>query len=186
MIDEEEIGKAVAAIILALGEDPQREGLRDTPTRVARMYREFFSGIGQDPAEELTTGFEEDFRDVVMVREIPFFSICEHHFLPMYGNAHIGYIPSGRVVGASKLARALDMLARRPQLQERLTNQLVDAIHSSVQPDGVAAILSAEHMCMSLRGVKKPGSKVVTSAARGDFTTGAATKRELLSMLSGS
>jgi GTP cyclohydrolase I len=183
LIDQERIKEAVASIISAIGENPSREGLRETPRRVAQMYAEFFSGLEHDPAEVLSTGFEEGHHELVILRDIPFFSICEHHFLPFYGVAHIGYIPRGRVVGASKLARALDILARRPQLQERLTAQLVDAIYTAVQPEGVGAILSAEHMCITLRGAKKPGSKIVTSATRGSFKTLAATKNEFLALL---
>jgi GTP cyclohydrolase I len=185
LIDQEKIKKAVFSILEAIGEDPKREGLLDTPRRLAEMYQEFFSGIEQEPAEALSTGFEEGHQEMVVLRDIPFYSICEHHFLPFYGTAHIGYIPRGRVVGASKLARALDILARRPQIQERLTTQLVDAIYKTVQPEGAAAILSAEHMCMSIRGVRKPGSKIVTSASKGSFKTLAATKQEFLSLLRG-
>jgi GTP cyclohydrolase I len=183
LIDQERIKEAVASIISAIGEDPSREGLRETPRRVAQMYAEFFSGLERDPAEVLSTGFEEGHHELVILRDIPFFSTCEHHFLPFYGVAHVGYIPRGRVVGASKLARALDILARRPQLQERLTAQLVDAIYTAVQPEGVGAILSAEHMCISLRGAKKLGSKIVTSATRGSFKTLAAAKNEFLALL---
>ena len=183
MIDKKRIEDAVASIILALGEDPAREGLVDTPRRVAEMYTEFFSGLDQDPSEVLSTDFQEGHRDVVVLRDVPFFSICEHHFLPFYGSAHIGYVPSGRVVGASKLARSLDVLARRPQLQERLTDQLVDTLYSTIQPEGVTVVLSAEHMCISLRGAHKPGSKIVTSASRGSLRTNEATKREFLAML---
>ena len=185
MVDQEKIKEAVASIIEAIGEDSEREGLLETPRRVAQTYAEFFSGMSQDPAEVLATGFEEAHQETVVLRDISFFSICEHHLLPFYGSAHIGYIPGGRVVGASKMARALDVLAHRPQLQERLTNQLVDAIYNAVQPEGVAAVLSAEHMCMTLRGVKKPGSRIVTSASRGSFKSQAATKQEFLSLLRG-
>ena len=171
LIDQEKIKESVASIISAIGEDPSREGLAETPRRVAQMYAEFFSGLEEDPSEVLATGFEEAHDEMVVLKDIPFFSICEHHLLPFRGTASIGYIPSGRVVGASKLARALDILARRPQLQERLTRQLADTIFAAVQPDGVAVILSAEHMCMSLRGVKKPGGKIVTSASRGSIST---------------
>ena len=184
-MDEEKIKKAVSSIIEAIGEDAEREGLVDTPRRVAQMYEELFSGLGQDPAKELETGFEEGHQEMVILRDIPFFSICEHHFLPFYGIAHIGYVPKGRVVGASKLARALDIIARRPQIQERLTDQIVETIYKTIQPDGVAAVISAEHMCMSIRGVKKSGSKVVTSASRGTFKTQAASKQEFFSLLRG-
>ena len=186
MIDQEKIKEAVASIIQAIGEDPGREGLVDTPTRFAQMYADFFSGLDRDPSEVLATGFDEAHQEIVVLKDIPFFSICEHHLLPFQGSAHIGYIPRGRVVGASKLARALDILARRPQLQERLTEQLVDAVYKGVKPEGVAAVISAEHMCMTLRGAKKPGSKIVTSASRGSFKTQVATKQEFLSLLWGS
>lgn len=184
-MDGEKIKKAVSSIIEAIGEDAEREGLVDTPRRVAQMYEEFFSGLTQDPAKVLETGFEEGHQEMVILRDIPFFSICEHHFLPFYGIAHIGYMPNGRVVGASKLARALDILSRRPQIQERLTDQIVEIIYKTIQPEGVAAVISAEHMCMSIRGVKKSGSKVVTSASRGTFKTQAASKQEFFSLLRG-
>lgn len=183
MIDQDKISNAVSAIIEALGEDPSREGLQDTPRRVAEMYAEFFSGIDADPTEVLATGFEEGHRELVVLRDIPFFSICEHHFLPFFGSVHVGYIPKGRVVGASKLARALDILARRPQIQERLTDQLVEALNKTLEPDGVAAVISAEHMCMSLRGVKKPGSRIITSSARGRLKTQTADRQEFFDLL---
>ena len=185
MIDKETIQQAASAIIEAIGEDPRREGLVDTPRRIAQMYEEFFSGLAQDPVEVLATGFEESHDELVVLRGIPFFSVCEHHFLPFYGTAHVGYVPRGRVVGASKLARALDILARRPQIQERLTNQLADTIFTAASPAGVATVLSAEHMCMTLRGVRKPGSTIVTSANRGTLRTQAETKREFLALISG-
>ena len=183
LVDEVEIEKAVASIISALGENPDREGLRETPGRVARMYGEFFSGLDQDPAKVLATDFQERHDEIVILKDISFFSICEHHFLPFYGVTHIGYVPSGRVVGASKLARALDILARRPQMQERLTREFVDAVYTTIEPQGVAAILKAEHLCMTLRGAKKPGTKIVTSASRGNFRTQTATKQEFLALL---
>jgi GTP cyclohydrolase I len=183
LVDEEKLIKAVASIIDAIGEDPEREGLKDTPKRVARMYKEMFSGLDKDPADELATGFDEGYNGFVIVKDVPFFSICEHHFLPFYGNAHIGYIPNGRVVGVSKLARALDILARRPQLQERLTDQLADSIFTTLQPQGVSVVISAEHMCLSLRGATKPGSKMVTSADRGNLRTLADKKHQFLSMI---
>lgn len=183
MIDQERIRGAVASILAAIGEDPDREGLAGTPDRVARMYADFFSGLSQDPSEVLRTGFDEPHHETVILRDIPFFSICEHHLLPFFGSAHIGYIPRQRVVGASKLARALDILARRPQIQERLANQLVDAIYDSVRPEGVAVVIGAEHMCMSLRGVEKPGSRIVTSASRGALRTKAGVRREFFDLL---
>ena len=183
MIDREAISDAVVSILAAIGEDPKREGLVDTPRRIAEMYAELFAGVRQDPADVLATGFEEGHREMVVLKGIPFFSVCEHHFLPFIGTAGIGYVPNGRVVGASKLVRALDILARRPQLQERLANQLVDTIDETLRPDGVAAILSAEHMCMALRGVKKTGARIVTSSSRGVLKSDESAKREFLNML---
>jgi GTP cyclohydrolase I len=183
VIDREQIREAVASIILAIGEDPKREGLVDTPRRVADAYEEFFSGLDQDPSEVLATSYEEGHTELVVLKDIPFVSLCEHHLLPFYGNAAIGYVPSGRVVGVSKLARALDILARRPQLQERLTRQLADTIFKALKPDGVGVVLSAEHLCVSLRGVKKPGSKVVTSASRGSVRTQEAVRRDFYAAL---
>ena len=183
MIDTEKIKRSATAIIEAIGENPGREGLADTPRRMAAMYEEFFSGLGQDPVEVLSTGFEEDHKEMVVLRDLPFFSICEHHFLPFIGSADIGYVPDGRVVGASKLGRALDILARRPQLQERLTLQLADSIFGTLQPEGVAVVLKAEHMCMTLRGVEKPGSRLVTSASRGTLRTQEAIRREYFALI---
>ncbi len=174
MIDQDKIKTAVSAILEAIGEDPRREGLAETPRRVAEMYAELFSGLTEDPAKVLETGFDEGHKEMVVLKDMQFHAVCEHHFLPFYGIAHVGYIPSGRVVGASKLARALDILSHRPQLQERLTGQLADAIYSTAQPSGVGVVMSAEHMCMSIRGVKKPGSKIVTAAMRGTFQTDSA------------
>src|SRR5487761_1085848 len=148
-IDTARIRAAVREIIIGVGEDPDREGLRDTPRRVADMYAEIFSGLRQDPADVLRVGFEEGHQEMVIVKDIPFYSMCEHHFLPFHGVAHIGYIPNGRVVGLSKLARALEILARRPQLQERLTSQLADTIMSALEPAGVATVVKAEHLCMT-------------------------------------
>ncbi len=149
------------------------------------MYSDFFSGLSEDPGEHLATGFEEGHREMVILRDIPFHSMCEHHMLPFFGKAHIGYIPKGRVVGASKLARALDTLARRPQMQERLTSELADAVYSSLSPEGVGTVLSAEHMCISLRGVGKRGASFVTSAIRGSFRTRPETRSEFLSLVQG-
>jgi len=184
-VDEARIEKAVLELIRAIGEDPQREGLRGTPGRVAEMYAELFRGMGQDPREELKTEFEEGHREMVILRDIPFYSMCEHHLLPFYGVAHLGYIPNqnGRVVGASKLARVVDTLARRPQLQERLTRQIAETIEEALQPDGVAVVVEAEHLCMVMRGIKKPGSSIITSATRGLFRRKAATRAEFLSLL---
>jgi GTP cyclohydrolase I len=177
------IRKAVREIIRAVGEDPTREGLRETPRRVADMYAEVFSGLRQDPADVLRVGFEEGHQELVLVKDIPFYSMCEHHFLPFHGLAHVGYIPNGRVVGLSKLARAVEILARRPQLQERLTSQLADAIMTTLEPAGVAVVISASHLCMTMRGVQKPGSMTVTSAMRGVFQRNPATRAEFMSLI---
>ncbi|MBI2287436.1 MAG: GTP cyclohydrolase I FolE [Chloroflexi bacterium] len=168
-----------------MGENPKREGLLGTPERVAEMYAELFVGLTMDPREELTVGFEEGHREMVIIRDIPFYSMCEHHLLPFYGIAHVGYIPNdhGRVVGASKLARVVEIVARRPQLQERMTSQIADAIVDGIKPDGVAVVIQAEHLCLVMRGIKKPGSTVVTSAVRGTFRNKATTRAEFFSLL---
>ncbi len=183
-IDKKRIEKAVLEIILAIGENPEREGLRETPRRIAEMYEELFEGLHQDPLEVLSVGFEEEeHQEMVILRDIPFYSMCEHHFLPFHGVAHIGYIPEKRIVGISKLARVVEILARRPQLQERLTGQIADIIMEGLQPKGVGVIIEAEHLCMTARGIKKPGSIVVTSANRGIFRSKLATRNEFLSLI---
>ncbi len=186
MIDGSAIEKAVARIIEAIGDDAAREGLRGTPGRVASAYAELFSGIGKDPSEELCSGFEEDHRDMVILRDMPFYSMCEHHFLPFFGTAHLGYLPNGKVVGVSKLARVVDILAKRPQMQERLTAQIADTIFDAVHPDGVVVSISAEHLCMTMRGVQVPGTKVLTLATRGDFKGSTVTLEQLVSIVQGS
>ncbi|MFC1957849.1 GTP cyclohydrolase I FolE [Chloroflexota bacterium] len=185
MFDETKIKQAVTSIIQAIGEDPQREGLVDTPRRVAEMYVELFMGLNLDPKDELTIGFEEGHREMVILKDIPFYSMCEHHLLPFYGVAHIGYIPNhnGRVVGASKLARVVEIIARRPQLQERMTYQIADAIADGIKPDGVGVVIQAEHLCMVMRGIKKPGSNIITSAVRGTFRNKPTTRAEFISLL---
>ena len=183
MIDKTKIEQAVASIIEAIGEDPKREGLVGTPRRIAEMYDEVFAGIYHDPKQELQVGFEEEHHEMVILKDIPFYSICEHHFLPFYGSVHIGYIPSGRVVGASKMGRVVEVLAKRPQLQERLTTQIADTIVEVLQPQGVAVIVQAEHLCMNMRGVKKPGSNIITSATRGLFRRSPLTRSEFLSLV---
>jgi len=185
-IDKDKIEKAVASIIEAIGEDPKREGLVGTPRRIAEMYAEVFGGIYEDPGEELRVGFEEGHQEMVILKDIPFYSMCEHHFLPFHGLAHVGYIPSGRVVGASKIGRVVEILAKRPQLQERLTTQIANTIVSVLEPKGVAVIIQAEHLCMTMRGVKKPGSNIVTSAMRGLFQKNPLTRSEFLSLVQGS
>jgi len=182
IIDEAAIKTAVVMMLKAIGEDPTREGLRDTPRRIAEMYRELFSGLKQDPADVLKVGFDEGHSEMVIVKDIPFYTVCEHHFLPFYGVAHVGYIPRGRVVGISKLARAVEILARRPQLQERLTSQIADSVMTTLEPNGVGVVLEGEHLCTTMRGVKKPGSKVVTSAMRGVFKN-VATRAEFMSLI---
>jgi len=183
MIDQDKIKRAVHDILIAIGEDPSREGIKETPRRIAEMYAEVFNGMKEDPREVLSVGFEEGHNEMVILKDIPFYSMCEHHLLPFYGMAHIGYIPKGRVVGASKLGRVVEILAKRPQLQERLTTQIADTIVEALQPQGVAVVIEAEHLCMTMRGVKKPGSNIVTSAMRGSFRTRAVTRSEFLSLI---
>jgi GTP cyclohydrolase I len=187
VVDLAKIETAVLSIIKAIGDDPRREGLQGTPQRIAEMYAEIFSGLYMDAKSELTVGFEVGHREMVILRDIPFYSMCEHHLLPFYGVVHIGYIPNkeGRVVGVSKLARVVEIFAKRPQLQERMTSQIADAILEALQPDGVAVVVQAEHLCMTMRGIKKPGSNVLTSATRGLFRTRAATRAEFLSLVQG-
>ena len=184
-VDQERIARAVREILEAIGEDPAREGLVETPRRIAEMYEELFAGLHQDPREVLTTGFQEPHREMVILKNIPFYSLCEHHFLPFHGRAHVGYVPEGRIAGASKIARAVDILARRPQLQERLTGQIADAIMEGLSPDGVAVVIEAEHLCMTMRGVQKPGTTLVTSAIRGGFRRRAVTRAEFLALVRG-
>jgi len=187
MFDEAKIKKAISDIIEAIGEDPKREGLLDTPERVAEMYAELFGGMNQDPREELRVGFELGHREMVVLRDIPFYSMCEHHLLPFYGVAHIGYIPNeeGKIIGISKLARVVEVISRRPQLQERMTTEIADAIMDALKPEGVAVVIQAEHLCMIMRGIKKPGSNVVTSAIRGIFSRKAASRAEFFSIIQG-
>jgi len=187
MVDQNRIKQAMVAIIEAIGEDPLREGVKGTPRRVAEMYAELFSGLDADPKAELAVDFEEGYEEMVILRGIPFYSMCEHHLLPFYGVAHVGYIPSpgGRVVGVSKLARVVEICARRPQLQERMTQQVADAIFEALQPAGVAVVIQAEHLCMVMRGIKKPGTTVITSSVRGNFRSKVATRSEFLSLIQG-
>ena len=180
------IEKAVREIIEALGEDPDREGLVETPERVAAFYAEVFDGLHRDPGDVVDAFFgEEHYQEIVMVREIPFYSMCEHHFVPFHGQAHVAYIPKGRVTGLSKLARLVEGFARRPQMQERLTAQVADALSERLQPLGVMVVVEAEHLCMSMRGVKKPGATTVTSAVRGIMESQPATRAEAMSLLFG-
>jgi len=185
-IDTGRIEKAVREIIEALGEDPLREGLAETPERVARFYEEVFGGIHTDPGDVIDAFFgEEHYQEIVMVREIPFYSMCEHHFVPFHGQAHVAYMPQGRVTGLSKMARLVEGFARRPQMQERLTAQVADCLNNRLDPLGVLVVIEAEHLCMSMRGVKKPGAVTVTSAVRGIMESNPATRSEAMSLLFG-
>ncbi|WP_458412686.1 GTP cyclohydrolase I FolE [Schinkia sp. CFF1] len=183
-VNHEQIEQAVRMILEAVGEDPNREGLLDTPKRVAKMYAEVFAGISKDPKEYFDTIFSENHEELVLVKDIPFYSMCEHHLVPFFGQAHVAYIPKGgKVVGLSKLARSVEAVAMRPQLQERITTTVADAIVEKLKPYGVMVVVEAEHMCMTMRGVKKPGSKTVTSAVRGIFEKDAAARAEVLSLI---
>lgn len=185
-IDMEKIEQAVYMILEAIGEDPEREGLVDTPKRVARMYGEVFAGLHEDPSRHLKVQFSEDHEEMVIVKDIPVYSMCEHHLVPFYGKAHVAYIPrKGKVTGLSKLARVVEGYARRPQLQERLTSQIADSIMDVLDPRGVLVVIEAEHMCMTMRGVKKPGSQTLTSAVRGIFKTNQVTRAEAFSLIQG-
>ena len=185
-VDLAAIEEAVRAILVAIGEDPQREGLRETPRRVARMYAEIFDGVTIDPGDVVDAFFgDEHYEEIVMVRDIPFYSSCEHHLVPFHGKAHVAYIPHGRVTGLSKLARLIEGYARRPQMQERLTAQVADALMDRLEPLGVMVVVEAEHLCMSMRGVRKPGSVTVTSAVRGTLATNPTTRAEALALMKG-
>ncbi len=184
-VDQERIAKAVKEILAAIGEDPGRDGLLETPNRVARYFAEVSEGLREDPAEHLNKTFEVDHDEVIVVRDITFYSICEHHLVPFFGKAHVGYLPKkdGRITGLSKLARLVDGYAKRPQVQERLTGQIADAIEKKLDPQGVAVVVEAEHMCMSMRGIKKPGSRTVTSSMRGLFRENASSRAEVLRLI---
>lgn len=185
-MDTERIAKAVREILEAVGEDPDREGLADTPARVARFYEEAFDGVGRDPGDEVDAFFgDEHYQEIVMVKDIPFYSLCEHHLVPFHGTAHVAYLPRGRVTGLSKLARLVDGFARRPQMQERLTAQVADSLCERLDPMGALVVIEAEHLCMSMRGIKKPGAKTVTSAVRGTMASDARTRSEAMSLLFG-
>ena len=179
------IERAVREILLAVGEDPERDGLRETPGRVARAMTEQFGGLLQAPGDVLTTVFDADHEEMVLVRDIELYSTCEHHLVPFFGQAHVGYIPNekGQITGLSKLARLVDVYARRPQVQERMTSQIADALMEILEPRGVIVIIEAEHLCMSMRGVRKPGAKTVTSAVRGSFLSSETTRLEAMSLL---
>jgi GTP cyclohydrolase IA len=179
------IERAVREILLAIGEDPARDGLRETPARVARAYAEQFAGLHQSAEDVLTTVFDADHEEMVLVRDIELYSTCEHHLVPFFGHAHVGYIPNieGQITGLSKLARLVDVFARRPQVQERMTSQIADAMMTVLQPRGAIVVIQAEHLCMSMRGVRKPGAKTVTSAVRGSFLESDSTRAEAMSLL---
>jgi len=182
-IDAPRIEAAVREILLAIGEDPDREGLLKTPRRVAAAYAELFAGLRDDPRRHLRVTFDEDHREMVVLRDIPFSSTCEHHLLPFTGRAHVGYIPNGRIVGLSKLARMIEGYARRPQVQERLTSEIANAIMEELQPSGCGVMIEAVHTCMTIRGVEKPGSTMVTSAMRGGFRNRPETRAEFLAIV---
>ncbi|WP_113699786.1 GTP cyclohydrolase I FolE [Nonomuraea lactucae] len=186
-VDLGRIEKAVREILYAIGEDPDRDGLLDTPARVARAYAEQFSGLGQTPEDVLNKVFDVDHDEMVLVKDIEVYSTCEHHLVPFHGFAHVGYIPNdrGQVTGLSKLARLVDVFARRPQVQERMTSQIADALMRVLEPRGAIVVLECEHLCMTMRGVRKPGAKTVTSAVRGDFRTSDKTRSEAMALILG-
>jgi GTP cyclohydrolase I len=186
-VDQARVAAAVRELLLAVGEDPDRPGLQDTPARVARAYTETFAGLGQDPYDVLSTTFDENHDELVLVKDIPLYSTCEHHLVPFHGMAHVGYIPGedGRVTGLSKLARLVEVYARRPQVQERMTSQIADALSDVLKPRGVLVVIEAEHLCMAMRGIRKPGSRTVTSAVRGIFRQSPATRSEAMSLVLG-
>jgi len=184
MINQKKIEKAIKDILIAIGENPNRHGIKDTPARVARMYAELFSGVGKDPGKEVTIFHNEDHEEMIIVKDIPFYSICEHHLVPFFGKAHVAYIPTkGKVTGLSKLVRVIEGFAKRPQVQERLTSEIADCLMERLKPLGVLVIIEAEHLCMSMRGVKKPGSITVTSAVRGVLQKNAKTRAEALALI---
>ena len=184
-MDLKRIENAVRDILAAVGEDPNREGLRATPVRVAKMYEELFDGLGRDPADHLSAAFTEQYDELVVLRDVPFNSVCEHHLMPFEGSAHVAYLPDGQVVGISKLARVVDTFAHRPQVQERLTSQIADLLMEKLQAKGVAVVLAATHTCMTCRGIKKAGSVMVTSAVRGRCKSDARTRAEVMTLLHG-
>src|SRR5450432_1043949 len=185
-VDIPRIEKAVREILLAVGEDPDREGLQKTPNRVARSYGELLAGLKEDPRTHLKTVFHERYDEVVLLRDIEFYSLCEHHLLPFMGRAHVAYLPDGKVVGLSKLARLVEGFARRPQVQERLTTQIADALMEELNPIGAACVIEATHTCMTIRGARKPGSSMITSALRGIFKDNPASRAEVLGLIAGS
>jgi len=184
-VDHARIERAVREILAAVGEDPDREGLLETPARVARMYAEMFSGLRQDPRVHLRKAFQEKYDEIVLVRDISFTSVCEHHLLPFMGKAHIGYLPDGRVLGLSKLARIVEVVSHRPQVQERMTEQIADLLVEDLGAKGVAVVVEASHTCMTIRGIRKPGSLCVTSAMKGIFRSNVSSRAEVMSLIYG-
>jgi GTP cyclohydrolase I len=184
-INKKKIREAVRLLLEGIGEDPDREGLRETPDRVARMYEEIFGQGEQEPHAALGKKFDEKHHEVVLVKDIPFFSMCEHHLMPFFGKAHVAYIPNGHIVGISKLARVVESFARRPQVQERMTSQIAEIINAELKPKGVAVVCEAVHTCMTMRGVKKPGSSVITSALRGAFEKNVTSRAEIMALIFG-
>ncbi|QXM07179.1 GTP cyclohydrolase I FolE [Crassaminicella indica] len=184
-MDKPKIEKAIKDILEAIGENPDREGLKDTPKRIANMYEEIFSGLKEDPKKHLEIFFQEEkHEEFVLVKDIPFYSVCEHHLVPFFGKAHVGYLPkNGKLTGLSKLARVVETISKRPQLQERLTTSIADALVEKLEPYGVIVVVEAEHMCMTMRGVKKPGSKTITSAVRGLFQKDAKARAEAMALI---
>jgi GTP cyclohydrolase I len=185
LVDKKKIKEATRLLLESIGEDPNRDGLKDTPDRVARMYEEIFGHGNEDPRVSLSKRFDEQHHELVLVKDIPFFSMCEHHLMPFLGKAHVAYIPNGHVVGISKLARVVEAFARRPQVQERMTSQIADIINQELKPDDVAVVCEAVHTCMTMRGVKKPGASVTTSAMRGAFQKNISSRAEIMALIFG-
>ena len=186
MANQEKMEEAIYQLLQAIDENPEREGLRDTPKRVAKMYQEMFSGLNEDPKDQFTAVFTENHDELVLVKDIPFYSMCEHHLVPFFGVAHVAYLPSeGRVTGLSKLARAVEVASKRPQLQERLTGQVAKALEEALHPKGIFVMIEAEHLCMTMRGIKKPGSKTVTTVSKGIYKEDYQGRKEVLSLILG-
>jgi|SRR5918992_4603692 GTP cyclohydrolase I len=185
LVDRQRIERAVREILIAIGEDPDREGLRGTPGRIAKAYKFLFAGLGVDPAQHLRVEFQENHHEMVLLRDIPLYSVCDHHLLPFIGKAHVGYIPNGKVVGLSKLARVVEGYARRPQLQERLTAQIADTLQGELAARGSIVVVEAEHLCLTMRGVQKPRNITVTSAVRGNYAKDERTRQEAMSLING-
>lgn len=186
MANQEKMEEAIYQLLEAIDENPEREGLRDTPKRVAKMYQEMFSGLNEDPKDQFTAVFTENHDELVLVKDIPFYSMCEHHLVPFFGVAHVAYLPSeGRVTGLSKLARAVEVASKRPQLQERLTEQVAKALEEALHPKGIFVMIEAEHLCMTMRGIKKPGSKTVTTVSKGIYKEDYQGRKEVLSLILG-